>query len=59
MRGWGAGDGKTELFAMTLTPEDPSRSEDETKALHRRIRFRAEGGYEANKPASWAEAGKE
>lgn len=55
VRGWGAGKGNPELFAMTVTPDDPSMTKEQKEALERRIRFRAESGYEANKPASWAD----
>lgn len=55
VRGWGSGDGDTELFAIALTPEDPSRTPAQKDAFERRLRFRAESGFEANKPASWTD----
>lgn len=54
VRGWGSGEGNSELFAITLTPRDPNRSDEEKAQLDKRTQARAEAAFEANKPASWA-----
>lgn len=56
VRGWGAGEGKRELFAITLMPKDPARSDQEKALLDRRLQARAQAAFEANKPASWSES---
>jgi ferric-dicitrate binding protein FerR (iron transport regulator) len=55
VRGWGSGKGNSELFAMTLTPNTPPLTDEQKTALNKRVRARAEAGFEANKPASWSE----
>ena len=53
VHGWGSGEGNSELFAITLTPRDPNRTDDEKAVLDKRMKARALAAYEANKPASW------
>ena len=55
VRGWGNGTG-TDVFAVTLTPDDPAQTTEQKDALQRRSKYRTESGFEANKPASWSEA---
>jgi hypothetical protein len=49
--GWGQGEGKPELFAVTLTPQG-----QRDKNLDTRIRTRIREQVDAHKPASWPEA---
>lgn len=58
VRGWGSGEGNSELFAITLTPRDPNRTDEEKALIDKRTQARAQAAYEANKPASWNETGK-
>jgi hypothetical protein len=56
VHGWGSGESNSELFAITFSPKDPSRTEAQKAAFDRRLKARAQAGYEANKPASWNES---
>lgn len=58
VRGWGSGEGNSELFAITLTPRDPNRTDEEKAVLEKRTQARAMAAFEANKPASWNEPSK-
>ena len=54
--GWGRGDGKPELFAVTLTPKAipvEGADDEENEDASKRLRYRVETAYEANKPAGW------
>ena len=55
VRGWGNGTG-TDVFAVTLTPDDPAQTAEQKDVLQRRSKYRTESGFEANKPASWSES---
>lgn len=57
---WGSSASENEdnrLFALTLSPKTAMK-EDESHRFSKRLRDRADAGFEANKPASWAASDK-